>query len=307
MTLLIDYQSRSFPSYSFGSGTLKTSWDALLWAAITIGRPSTYHVFRYGPPSFHEAIFRLSLIRMAVEQDWNDHLRRTNAFAALDPTEKGMVSYFLGMALCKLFASRLLRTPWLLHLDVFRPRLNLTTLGRSRPDLIGQDNAGRWHAFESKGRSSEPSPADKTKSKLQANRLISVNGKKCVLNVASFAFFKSDLLEFYWQDPKSRGSEPIELPRPDDEWRYYYEPGFSLASVPESDVLASERGMADVTVEIHPEIRHLLNEARWSQAREVAGRLREEFLFERYQPDGLRVTAGDSWSQPFKSLERGQS
>ena len=103
MTLLIDYQSRSFPSYSFGSGTLKTSWDALLWAAITIGRPSTYHVFRYGPPSFHEAIFRLSLIRMAVEQDWNDHLRRTNAFAALDPTEKGMVSYFLGMALCKLF------------------------------------------------------------------------------------------------------------------------------------------------------------------------------------------------------------
>lgn len=160
MTLRIDYQSQSFPvPYGFGSSTFKTSWDDPLWAAITIGRPSTYHVFRYGPPSFHEAIFRLSLIRMAVEQDWNDRLRRTGAFAALDPTEKGMVSYFLGMALCKLFASRLLRTPWLLHLDVFRPRLNVTNLGRSRPDLIGQDNAGKWHAFESKGRSSEPSSA----------------------------------------------------------------------------------------------------------------------------------------------------
>jgi hypothetical protein len=306
MTLLIRYESRSFPaSYSFGSGKFKTSWNELLWAAITIGRPSTYVVFRYGPPSFHEAIFRLSLIRMAVEQNWNDHLQRTDAFVALDPTEKGMVSYFLGMALCKLFASRLLYAPWLLHLDVFRPWLNLRTLGRSRPDLIGQDNAGKWHAFESKGRSSEPSWTDKAKAKSQANRLVSVNGKKCALNVASFAFFKSELLQFYWQDPEPTEREAIALPDPNEEWRYYYEPALSLASVPESDVLRPEREMADVIVEIHPEIRHFLDEARWSQAREVAGLLRETFLLEGYQPDGLRVTAGETWSRPFESLERG--
>jgi hypothetical protein len=83
------------------------------------------------------------------------YLRRTNAFVSLGPTEKGMVSYFLGMTLCKLFASRLLSAPWLLHLDVFRPVLNPVTLGRSRPDLVGEDIAGNWHAFESKGRSSE--------------------------------------------------------------------------------------------------------------------------------------------------------
>jgi hypothetical protein len=305
MTLRIRYQSQSFPvPYSFGSGTFKTSWDELLWAAITFGRPSTYNVFRYGPPSFHDAIFRLSLTRMAVEQDWNNYLRRTDAFAALDPTEKGMVSYFLGMTLCKLFASRLLNAPWLLHLDVFRPLLNLRTLGRSRPDLV-EDNAGKWYAFESKGRSSEPSSADKAKAKSQANRLVSVNGKKCVLNIASFAFFKSELLQFYWQDPEPTEREAIALPGPDEEWRYYYEPALSLASVPESDVLGPEREMADVTVEIHPEIRHLLDQALWSQAREVAGQLRESFLSEGYQPDGLRVIAGGSWPRPFESLERG--
>ena len=102
--------------------------DELLWAAITIGRPSTYHVFRYGTASFHEAIFRLSLIRLAVEEDWGNRLRRTDAFVALDPTEKGMGSYFLGMTLCKLFASRLLNTPWLLHLDVFRSSLSAVIL-----------------------------------------------------------------------------------------------------------------------------------------------------------------------------------
>jgi hypothetical protein len=95
------------------------------------------------------------------------------------------------------------------------------------------------------------------------------------------------------------------LPDPDEEWRYYYESALSLASVPESGVLNPEREIADVIVEIHPEIHHLLDEARWSQTREVAVRLRETFLSEGYQPDGLRVTAGESWSQPFEPLERG--
>jgi hypothetical protein len=230
MTLRIDYRSLAFPaSYTFSFGTLSTSWDELLWAAMTLGRPSTYHVFRHGHASFHEAIFRLALIRMAVEQDWNGYLRRTDAFAALDPTEKGMVSYFVGMTLCKLFASRLLLAPWLLHLDVFRSVLNPVTLGRSRPDLVGEDISGNWHAFESKGRSSVPSSADKAKAKAQARRLVSVNGRNCALQIGSFAFFRSDVLEFYWRDPEPDSRDAIALPRPEAEWRYYFEPVLSLA------------------------------------------------------------------------------
>ena len=62
MTLRIDYRSDAFPSsYTIRSGTLSSSWDEILWAAITLGRPSTYHVFRHGKASFHEAIFRLAL------------------------------------------------------------------------------------------------------------------------------------------------------------------------------------------------------------------------------------------------------
>ncbi len=86
MTLRIDY--RSSVSYKFPAAALSTSWEELLWGAITLGRPSTYHVFRHGQASFREAIFRLALIRMAIEQGLSGYLRRTNAFAALDPTEK---------------------------------------------------------------------------------------------------------------------------------------------------------------------------------------------------------------------------
>jgi hypothetical protein len=305
MTLRINYQSDAFPSsYPHPWGTLTTSWNELLWAALTIGRPSAYHVFRHGPASFHEAIFRLALVRMAVEQDWQTFLRRTDAYAALDPTEKGMVSYFLGMVLCKLFAARMLQTPWLLHLDVFRNHLNPVVLGRSRPDLVGEDASGNWHAFESKGRSSVPSSADKAKAKTQAQRLVSVGGASCSLHIGAFAYFRSDVLEFYWRDPDPDAKEVFKLPKPDDEWRYYFEPSLRLASDVDSVEFAVEREIADVQVEIHSEMRALLQAEKWLLARQKAQELREEFESNGYQPDGLKVSAGESWSMRFEPRER---
>ena len=119
--LEIRYTSHDFPSASFRSwGNLETNWGELLWAAITVGRPNTAYVFQHGDASYWEAVFRLSLVRMALNQEaFSKSFHRTDAFRALDPSEKGAVSYFLGMTVCKLFSSRLLGTPWLLHLDVF--------------------------------------------------------------------------------------------------------------------------------------------------------------------------------------------
>ncbi|MCO5059880.1 MAG: hypothetical protein M9905_18795 [Rhizobiaceae bacterium] len=299
MTLRVDYQCQSFPiSYSLkSSGTLQINWDDLLWAAITIGRPSIYHVFQHGSSSFHEAIFRLSLIRMAVEQDWHGNLHRTTGFDSLDPTEKGMVSYFLGMTLCKLFSEKLLNTPWLLHLDVFKSQINTKLYGRSRPDLIGQNNTGQWCAFESKGRSSVPSYDDKLKAKKQAERIVEVDQVPCSLHIGSFAFFKSGILEFYWQDPEPISVEPLKLPGPAEEWRYYFEPALAFASIGDDSVLELERARADVAVTFHPKIRGLLDEAQWSAAREACKPLREDFKKDGYQSDGIMVTAGESWSR----------
>ena len=38
-----------------------------------------------------------------------------------------MVSYFLGMTFCKLFADKLLHTPWVFHLDLLRSELKAVT------------------------------------------------------------------------------------------------------------------------------------------------------------------------------------
>jgi hypothetical protein len=242
---------------------------------------------------------------MAVEEDWNGNLHRTDAYAALDPTEKGMVSYFLGMVLCKLFATRLLQTPWLLHLDVFRAQLNPAILGRSRPDLVGEDFSGRWHAFESKGRSSAPSFADKTKAKTQAQRLVAVGGTNCSLHVGSFAFFHNDILEFYWSDPEPDSKKSVAIPEPREEWRYYFEPALKLASEFEVASFVAEREMANVEVKIHRKIDVLLQSGNWLRARKAANDLRGVFETEGYQPDGIKVLAGDSWAKRFEPRERG--
>src|ERR1700733_2565108 len=120
-TINIEFESEDFPAARVFRryDSLTTSWDEILWSAITVGRPAWFYVFRHGAASQYEAIFRWSILRMAVEQraTWTHELQRTAAANELDPTEKGAVNYFLGMTFCKLFASRLLNTPWMLHVD----------------------------------------------------------------------------------------------------------------------------------------------------------------------------------------------
>ena len=300
-TISIPYTSRDFPSGILpDQENLQTTWSELIWAALTVGRPSTAYVFAHGEASFFEAMFRLSLVQMALEQDpLTGTLQRTDAFRSLDLTEKGAVSYFLGMAVCKLFASRLLNIAWLLHLDVFRDQLNPAILrGRSRPDLVGHDDNDEWHAFECKGRSSVPSEAVRRKAKEQAQRLVRVNSTKCVLHVAAISYFQRDALRFHWRDPEPKGAEalePINVRLPENALRHYYAPALALAMVGEEIKLTDAQTDADVKVEIHDAIRALIQAGMWSDIRMRSRELRPDLEEAGFRPDGLKIVAGESW------------
>jgi hypothetical protein len=56
--------------------------------------------------------------------------------------------------------------------------------------------------------------------------------------------------------------------------------------MPEDAVLASDREKADVTVTIHPKIQALLDNGRWSEAREIAKQLDADLRSHGYQPMG---------------------
>ena len=314
--LLVDYESEDFPA-SVGTtpyGQLRITWDDILWAAVTVGRPNRYYVFRHGTASRFEAIFRWSLVRMALEQR-GDRLYRTDAFKSLDPTEKGAVSYFLGMAFCKVFAAQLLRTPWLLHLDVFRNHLNPDILpGRSRPDFVGQETGpgGRWHGFESKGRSSVLRMGEKNKAKAQAQRLISVDGTPVQLHIGALTYFKKDELRFYWRDPnpeEPEDLEPIMLEMPDEAWGDYYEPVSVFlreTGEPSNDSNGAPVAFivehANIAVGAHPEILPHLLKRKWQTAHDVSREMAAAFQEEGYQPDGLIIKCSESWEQPYDTL-----
>ena len=316
MTLNIRYESDGFAAGSpveNGTGNLTTAWDDLLWAAITVGRPNRQYVFRHGLASTYEALFRLSLIRMALEEKGTRirRLQRTAAARTLDPSEKGAVNYFLGLAISKLFASQLLNVPWMLHLDVFRPSLNPVLSGRSRPDLIGEMPGGGWVALECKGRLSSPDAETKMKAKTQAQRLVSINATAPILQIRGIAYVKNDELEFFWRDPEPNPNvrDPIVIETHPEIWRHYYTPILDLIqSNPSlSDQMQHEPifvpiKQADIQIGILPEVLSALRQSRWQEARIIA-RTNHEGIYLGYRPDGIRIIAGESWKRPFGETE----
>ena len=238
----------------------------------------------------------------------SSRLYRTSAAKALDPTEKGAVSYFLGMVVCKLFATKLLNTPWLLHLDVFRSQLGAVLAGRSRPDLVGQDHElQRWHVFECEGRVNSPDGATKKGAKKQAQRLVGVGDVACSLHVGTVAYFRGDVLHFYWRDPAPSELETIELELPDEPWRYCYDP---IVQIINDEIGSPRRGRTpdglvlvedcDVEINVHWTVAKYLANEDWDGARRAATAAAEEIKRDGYQPDGLRVIAGDSWHEPYR-------
>jgi hypothetical protein len=75
--LFLNYESEDFPTTVLPNGQrrLSVTWDDVLWAAVTVGRPDLFHVFRHGEASVYEAIFRWSMVRRpcnnAVQEDKN--------------------------------------------------------------------------------------------------------------------------------------------------------------------------------------------------------------------------------------------
>jgi hypothetical protein len=228
----------------------------------------------------------------------------------LDPTEKGAISYFLGMTVCKLFAAKKLKTPWLLHLDVWRPWLDAVLKDRSRPDLVGKPiGSSRWHGFECKGRVSMPNDTVKSSAKLQAARLESVEGQPCDLHVGAVTYFRGDVLQFYWCDPPARRMQSaIAVPKiQTDLWSHYYGPVMHLVErAPRRSTSAGLAGElypieeADLQIGIHPTIADSLHRREWRAAQSEAEAGAELLAKDGYQPDGLVVRVGQSWQQPFR-------
>jgi hypothetical protein len=307
MLLKIDFEATKFPAKSplkNGHHILSVTWEDILWSAISVGRPSVHSIFKHGDVSEFEAIFRLSLVRMALEQrsSKSKRLRRTDAFKELDPSERGAINYFLGLTMAKLVADKQLGAPYLLHLDVFGKQLKAVLKQRSRPDLVGQTSSGDWIALESKGRSSAPNNSSKNKAKQQAQRITTIQGHVPKYTVASFSFFDGDALKIYWEDPKPKARDEIEVSFPASAWRLHYLPLLrliqrnraALRAMRDNGQLMAVEG-ADISVGIHPSVLRRLIDLPETDPRPTT----DHKIGDPFRRDGIAVITGASWKSPL--------
>jgi hypothetical protein len=214
---ILSYVSVGFPNHLgpqlSGAHLLRFSWADLVRCAIKVGRPSWYHVFRHGLPSLHEALYRRHIVYANLTEDGHGGVRRSNAYNWLDPSEKGAVSYFLGMTVAALLGETLLGIPWLIHIAVYGHLLpQVVARTNRRPDLIGFSRARQPFVLEAKGRTHVPDAQLMTRAKRQAAYIRSVDGVRPAAHIGSIASFRHGSLMVDWEDPSRDLKDSIDLP-----------------------------------------------------------------------------------------------
>lgn len=221
--LKIPYDSANFPTH-FGSAfqgknECNCTWPEIVWSALTVGKPDTSYLYRYGHYSFFERLYRVALLYSNLKQTRKNTLWRSEVYdKGLDPSEKSAVSYFLGLTFTKLFAEKLLNTPWLMHLDLYNQRNPkslkfLPKSSKSRPDLIGLNSHHQWIVLEAKGRTGRLPDKLLEKAKEQTRMLHKISGQLPSLRVATAVYFNSKprALSISWEDPEQFEPNSIDL------------------------------------------------------------------------------------------------
>ena len=291
-----------------------------------VGRANWTDVFQHGPSSDYEFVFRLALVATTIQERQGlpqAEFTCTPAFRALDPSEKGALSYFMGLTFCLVLARKWLEINALMHLDIYRHRYGVVNPGRSRPDLFGRDLSGRWLMFESKGRTSKPTSTDMAAAKTQAGRSthVGTNPILCGISLASY-FTDTDALKIHWQDPDPPREKEDLLVGPqgavqlsyEEFLKDYYRPiidfseAFPKAAENWQGGEAFRLPKADVNIQVFPEVWQLLRRGDYTALAEKIPALADRSRSNQYELDGLRVSPGSSWQQPrpfFDTQERG--
>ncbi|WP_147483243.1 MULTISPECIES: hypothetical protein [pseudomallei group] len=179
---------------------ISASWAKLVWAAITVGKPGLPFLTNHGWHSVSDVIVRSHMVYANLRERAGGY-EKSSYYEALDPTEKGFVSYFLGMMAAKIVAADVLDVPWLFHLSMLQSLGGRATLiGKSAPDLIGLNRRMKWAVVEAKGRTNRHNQEAARSAKLQTRQLRKINGDFPFVRVAVQAFF-SPALEFSVDDP----------------------------------------------------------------------------------------------------------
>ena len=203
--LWISYEATDFLPVSGlnGNGSLGPTWDEVLWATMTVGKVPR-DLLRHGRYSFADLHHRVSCMSAYFGVDGTNRIVRSPAFATLDPSEKGIASFYLGMAMAKLYADKVLGIPWLMHISRYEANWAVKYgASAKRPDLFGCNAAGEWAVAEAKGRTRVTSALLK-QMKAQKSSVATINGAAPTYVYGSATRFEAGQLTLRVVDPPPR-------------------------------------------------------------------------------------------------------
>ena len=139
----------------------------------------------------------------------------------LEPSEKNLIAYELGMLFSHLLSENFLNISWTLHLHYIR---NQVARNNSNiPDLIAYNVFNRnYYVLEAKGSLSDCRNRTLHKAKQQVNSIRSINGiPPSGRYVSYFTKDSNDDVITYWIDPKEEGYIDLEV-KFEDFIKYHY-------------------------------------------------------------------------------------
>lgn len=313
----VDLKTVNFPPAAAvpnGTQRWELPWAELVWAAVSVGKGSLAHMLQYGQYSMFEIIYRSAMIYANLLEKPDTRFARSDAYDGLDPSEKGAISYFLGLALTKAFVAQKLDVPWLMHVDLYRNRFGVNLASGERPDLFGQDSLGRWIVAESKGRTHAHDQKALTKAKAQASQVIDIGGSAPHLSIGLVASFHKGRLALVADDPPidERGGE-ISLQVSKEEFRRtYYRPFENLLAefpvheerIDDHDVRVIRSESADLFVGIVDEYVQAAKVPLTGEVlRRATSAVRDSDRKAYLGSDGIYVRLGESWSEDLMQLQ----
>jgi hypothetical protein len=163
---------------------------------------------QHGTYSMFEMVYRTAIIYANLLEMPDRFFGRSSAYSGLDPSEKGAISYFMGLTLTKAFVARSLNVPWLMHVDVYRQQFGVALIpSGGRPDLFGADAAGNWVVAESKGRTNGHDDVALIKAKVQASQVALISGVAPSLSIGLVTSFSNGRLTLVADDPPTEASD----------------------------------------------------------------------------------------------------
>lgn len=316
----IPYTATNFPAGSsaslIGSQVLPTTWTDIVWSAITAGKPGAAHLLAHRWHSIADVVVRSHTIYANLRQRGLG-VDRSTLYDSLDPTEKGATSYFLGMAMAKLFAANLFDTPWLFHVSQAtsgHASIAFKRGTKSQPDLIGQTATGNWIVVEAKGRTNGLDSKALTKAKSQTGMIRTINGFPPSLRVALQVYF-DDQLRVRIDDPTDAKPEALEVEFDlDAALAKYYSVATAITAgnstlerLQDREFVTRVDEDSGVTIGLQASVWESVRAGKFQEIRKNKERMNKRMSQEdgssTIYPDGLLVRLDARWSPQIMNLE----